>query len=624
MAAMHNDKAHSAALQALLQITTIGGYTTAHRPALLMALRWLAATKMVVTGRVPGVRRIEQLLSRQSWEHFTGIGLDVEQQWGPIHDDSGLNSGFIYKALYNEVLAIVTRLVAKHGVENWNLQDAVWSLQSLERGRSQDAPAYDPALCDLIVGALEAGRDAHVWVPFDPAGQFTVRLARRGARVWRAGPSLGYQSRAVAALLLALEDDPACSEAVCFDDKHSREASEVDVFTHCLVAAPMGVKMQQANNWQTWARRAVMHRELQIEPHEMDRSEAWAVAAMWPAAMQRAVFLTSPNLLFAQGQEQRLRQTLTMGSRRNRVAAVVALPPGLMTHTNIAGSLLVLDRDAEASSIRMVDLAGQSSEDGLTLRRFGRDIDTDRALELLVPGPDVPQLAVNVSVNECQAYDYSLVPARYTRRVMALSGSNFQPLEGLLRQVVRSPVPSKDLNAAPVWEIGIPLLDRWNPIEEGFEKWMPLSPKKAGDALLRENDIVLSIKGSLGKAGIVGDIATQVDESDHRDEDAKPTSTAAVVSPSCIALRADPERILPEYLLLYLRSNDFKRQLEALRVGSAIAHITPSALLSSVLVPVPSINEQAGLVERYWDLKLFEKKVQEIQKQMDAIQMRLF
>jgi hypothetical protein len=613
---------NSPALLALWRLLDLmRGAVPVNQDMLLFGLRWLAAGKLVATGRVPSLCQVQELLDPTAWQALTGPGFADSVFGWSSHSNAWPTQPL---AIQSQALGTVARLIEEHGTTAWGLQDAAWAVFGRDRGRPQGAPAYDPALCDLIVGALEAGPNAHAWVPFDPSGQFTVRLARRGARIWRAGPSLGYQSRAVAALLLALEDDPACSNGVCFDDKHSREPSELDVFTHCLVAAPMGMKMQHANTWQTWVRRAVTHRELQVGPHEVDRSDAWAVAAMWPAAMQRAVFLTSPNLLFAQGQEQRLRQALTVGSRRNQVAAAVALPPGLMSHATIAGSILVLDNAAEARSVRTVDLAGQSSEDGSTQRRFGRDISADHALKLLAPGADVPQLAVTVSVDECQAYDYSLVPARYTRRVTPLSGSELRRLEDLLQQVVRSPVPSKDFNAVPVWEIGIPLLDRWNPIEEGFEKWMPLSPKKAGDVLLRPSDIVLSIKGSLGKAGIVGDIDGRVEEGDRSEPNAKPTSTAAVVSPSCIALRVQPQHVLPEYLLLYLRSNHFKQQLEALRVGSAIAHITPSVLLSSVVVPVPSINEQAGLVERYWDLKRFEKQIKDTQEQMDAIQARLF
>ena len=104
-----------------------------------------------------------------------------------------------------------------------------------------------------------------------------------------------------------------------------------------------------------------------------------------------------------------------------------------------------------------------------------------------------------------------------------------------------------------------------------------------------------------------------------------PVTNAAVPAASCIALRVDPAKVLPEYLLLFFRSDDFKNQLESLRVGAVIAHITPSSLLNSILVPLPPIETQSELWESaYLELRELEKKSDQILERMNAIRSGLF
>ncbi|NVO07905.1 MAG: restriction endonuclease subunit S [Rhodoferax sp.] len=159
---------------------------------------------------------------------------------------------------------------------------------------------------------------------------------------------------------------------------------------------------------------------------------------------------------------------------------------------------------------------------------------------------------------------------------------------------------------------------------------MQLPPKKSEQSLLRDRDIVLSIKGTVGKAVVIGQLAQNLNPESTWSENPglhsqTPLTNAAVPAASCIALRVDPAKVLPEYLLLFLRSDDFKNQLESLRVGAAIAHITPSSLLNSILVPLPSIEQQSELWESaYLELRELEKQSDQISERMNAIRDGLF
>lgn len=532
--------------------------------------------------------------------------------------------------LSGEAAYIVRQLLDGQQTVQWKLQDAVWHAAGKSRHGSDGECTFDPVVCDVAVASLNVAPNDHVWVPFDVSGQFTTRLAAEGVRVWRAGP--GYDATGLTALLLALSDDPLAIDRVTFASTPPG-LDGGDAVSKCLVAAPMAMKIPGDHPWRQWQDKVRAGRALWLDPEELDRSDAWVVAAMWPLVRDRGVFLTAPSLMFAHGQEHRLRKALLLDRGGNMVTAVASLPSGSVSGTSIAPALLVLDARERSGGVRMVDVGGMDSPSGIK-SRLGKDVDAATATALLQPGDQVALVAGDIDVREIENCDFSLVPQRYLRRVDDLAGERCA-LGDLVAQVVRSPVPTKDLNGWAVWEIGIQRLDQWRPIVSGYERFMQITPRKADEALLREGDLVLSIKGTVGKVGIVGAVPGTYDEAREaavvaplRDEPAEipegPKSAAAVAAASCIALRVDRQKVLPEYLLLYLRSDDFKRQLEALRVGSTIAHITPAALLSGVQVLLVPLDEQRKLCEQHQALCNMEEQVEHLQRQMRETRDALF
>jgi len=431
----------------------------------------------------------------------------------------------------------------------------------------------------------------------------------------------------LATLLLTLEDDPHCLKAVDFSGSPKGVLDVAPFITHCLCVTPMNEKVLRRSDWRPWERVLPTCRHLLLSADELDRSDAWVVAAMWPQVKTRAVFLSSASLLFAQGQEQRLRQALLFAPEGNTISTVLSLPQNLLSHTTIAPTMLVLDAHANSQSIRMLDVGGQLLE-GQLKNRFGKDVDLERIQALNESHEDIPQLAFEAFLPEVEANEFSLMPPRYTRRVADLGGVRVK-LGEIIAATIRSPVPSKDFNAWQVWEVGIPVLDRWQGIQGGYERSMLISSRKADESLLRKGDVVISIKGTVGKVGIIGHIPGTISEvvADALISSVptkQPRTLAAVPAASCIGLRVDRQQVLPEYLTLYMRSEDFKRQLEALRVGATIVHITPATLLSSVMVPLPSLDQQAVLWERYMDLCKLEKDAENIRSRMEAIRATLF
>jgi len=500
------------------------------------------------------------------------------------------------------------------------LIDAAWHLSSPGRFPAPRAFGVDPQLADLLVSTLDAGPGDIVWVPFDPSGQLTLRLARTGAAVW----TTVQDSRQGTALRLLMYANGGGLRAHVRLVTPAAILDEAPKFTHCLVTPPLGARVSHDGWWGEFERvRRV--RRFDPLPEELDRSEAWAIATIWPAVSKAGVFLVTPSLLFGKGQEARLRRSLLVGGSGSVVAGVFGLPNGLLSAAGVAAGILLLGDDPERNAVRMVDLAG-ASVDGQVRSRFGRDVDVAQAGKMMSGDGGVDQVAALVPVSEFKETDYSLMPSRYTRKLADVGGNRTPLGELVVGGAIRTPPIPRGADTISVWEVGAALLDRWQPIEGGFDKWTRIAPRRVLETGLRPADIVVSVKGSVGKVGVMGQTDSEYAQSPEAadESDEPPSSRTAVPSQACIALRPDPTKVLPEYLFAFLRSEDFKRQLEALRVGSVIAHVTPSALLTAILVPVPSLDEQAQVAARCRELMELENQVEELHARMSHMQAEIF
>lgn len=605
----------STSAKTLTELLDLARSTGSLAEPLQQSLAWLVAGRLAAQGLLPSDVQLSSFLSPDGWRQLQDIGIPAD-----VCDQ--VVRGASDQVFARRAYAIVSDRVEQLPNESWSLPDAAWIFRNHLRGAGDSSLAFDPSLCDLLVEVSSATPRDFVLVPFDNSGQITTRLAKLGAKVLAAGP--GYRNSTIAALVLALEDGEALSRVRFSGMDGLHEIGGPDI-SHCICAGPMNYKVPKSMDWHRWQDSFRKYRELNVSADDMDRSDAWAVATFWPQIRDRAVFVCIPGLLFSQGQEMRLRKALVYP--KNQISSAMSLPQNMLSGTALAPVLLTLDAYTE-DSVRMIDLSGPMSG-GRAIPRFGKDLSVDDVMRLYENGNEKPYLSCNASIQDIEICDYSLMPARYTRRVADLGGDRVK-LGELLLETVRSPVPTKDGNGVAVWEVGITLLDRWQPIEQNFERHMQLQPKKSEQSLLRDRDIVLSIKGTVGKAGVIGQLAQNPNPDSIWSENPAtqrqaPVTNAAVPAASCIALRVNPAKVFPEYLLLFLRSDDFKNQLESLRVGAAIAHITPSSLLNSILVPLPSIEQQSELWESaYLELRELEKQSDQISERMSTIRSELF
>lgn len=269
--------------------------------------------------------------------------------------------------------------------------------------------------------------------------------------------------------------------------------------------------------------------------------------------------------------------------------------------------------DLQSSAIRMSNLA--SEDRGLDLVEL---IQAGRRSALGEAGESKNSRLINDQ--EVRESEYVLLPQRHLSKA-ALGGANTVQL-GEICMAVRPPTPYKGTDGVGVLELGIPnLRDRkWNPLGNVFPddtKHVNVKPRERDEVFLRQDDILLSVKGTLGLARLASNSYGMPHEGEVDQR------SLAVLSTSCVALRFDrrgiSKGITPVYLLMYLRSAEGQEQIRSLQVGAAMPHISIQSLLNALRIPVPSTDSLAAVHADFEKLCALEINIEDIEQEMTSI-----
>lgn len=571
--------------------------------AVTYALAWFAAVKMLISGAIAGYGEFSDLLQRNCWEAAERSGLPPEAS-ALVWSSDG--NGRVQDWVNVKILGLLADFTDQFDPQQREFADAVAEICAPETA------GYDGGMCDAIIGLLQAPPGSTVWIPFDGTGQLTIRALKRGLKVVLDGPSQNRWSVVVIKLLAVLAGrvDTLSADA----GMQPNEGQETDrAFDYLVACPPIGMKLQPGAGWCRWegcelglaGSEAIYKRVAGQNFVQLDRSDPWAMAALWPHVKYKAVFLTGVGLLFAKGQEQRLREFLVLGLEQPSVVAT--LPPKLLHHAGIPVALTVFDRACTTRSVRLVDANSMTIESKSTMR-FSRQLDATEVVRAIQCKEDIDDVAKTVSFEDVAAQECNLMPVRYLK-ALAAGDLDRVALGDLVEMVIRAPVASKDATAVEVQEIGIADLDRWGELHGPFVKTTTVQAKKVPECSLQPGDIIISIKGTIGKVGLVGAGADK--------------SSPVVCGQSVIAVRPRTKEVGTEALYLYLRSEDFRGQLDAFRVGTAVAHVTPATLLQEVRVPRQSLLDQATARERYTELCSLERDVEIAYQRIEEIRRSL-
>lgn len=604
----------SAVIEAMRQLAELrrgSGQDDAYQ----FALAWMVGARIAQLRKLPEESSLLSLTSKNTWlEAQPEIGnICVEIIWGKELVASNLDREV------SQAASIASDLLQRAPEFYLYVSDALWHLPSMRGG---DLQVLAPEACDLIFSLLSAPHGAKIWIPFDPVGQFTSRAMRLGLDVELEGPHAwptDFQRLCHAVLGKFAKDLHHATDVL--KDANGKRKLEVD---YLIAVPPMGARLQPGMAWRQWEgydeqlsqNRMLVEKIGPINQLRLDRSDAWTPAALWPRVKRRAVFLSAQSLLFARGQEQRLREAWIRGAYP--IDLILSLPGRMYSYASIAPALLVFDRQASGHSLRMGDLTK------LTIRtsfngRAAKTLDLEKSLEVLDlrdpfdQGRQVEdmhfsgldrytdnhyELIREVRFKRILEADCNLQPSRHLHPELILSGRRL-----LLRdlvEVIRAPVSTNDPYSVDAIEVGIPDLGSWKAVEpiepepNNQVRTVRIRERRREESALKKGDIVMSIKGTVGKTALI-------DEHLVRAKNASSSADAwnLVTSGNCVALRPRNPEITSEYLLMYFRSQEFEHQRDALQVGAVIPHVTPDVLCDSVQIPVPSSEELQQVHEKY-------------------------
>lgn len=440
--------------------------------------------------------------------------------------------------------------------------------------------ACDPSLPRLISLLVRPASGELIYVPWDTSGQISAALADLGARIFIETPS-----PPVSALLISMLHDRRWQ----IDQTNpilSRMAAGQPESRYTLAAALMPFGMKIDLEWLESASPTLF-------PEKTSSAAVLGIRQLLAVTTQRIVVSVQNSVLFSSGAEYSLRQDLL---RRGLLRTVIALPAGLLHNTQIAFSVLVIEPQGGANQVRFINADSQRFKTSISRTRTAlRNIDELVRMNVgEIDGPETILVPVKVILDndaQLQVNRYVL-PENVARARAFLASAKTVSLDEIAT-LVRPPLLSTDRDSASTdessdeatfaFEIGALDLPEFSYITKPGRRVTLDSKVRADAQFLRPNDIVLIVKGSVGKVGIVS-------ANDEAEE-----ARVWTASQSAIVVRVhESARIDPRALFVQLRSPLGQEFLNGIVSGTTIPMIQLKELRRlQVIVPPPELEHQA-------------------------------
>ncbi|NCC23001.1 MAG: type I restriction endonuclease [Alphaproteobacteria bacterium] len=544
------------------------------------------ALKLLVWARLSGDKDAVPTQPDRLREALASSGYDPALLRQAFPDDPGLER--LGAAKLQPALDLLLRLREQGILETFDPSDASAVLFS-DRSGFFWLPSE---VAVLLVGLAGLSSGDAVYTPWDAGGQLASRSARRTASVYLETP----QVSAVPALMSLLSDKPfEVHYADPIRDPSAVEAGKLRQFDTAVAFPPFGIRYDLKDIERDWFERF---------PERTAAGAVLAVRHLLAQTRGRVVVAVQNSLLFSVGVEQALRQDLLEGGH---VRAVVAMPAGLLATTNIAFTVLLLDPAGGHEHVRFVNADSSRFRESVSKAKTRLTDPVALIDEILETGETAESVTVpvrDVLANDAQLQvDRYVLPEAKKRLAAFLADAKTIALGELVTTIRPMRAAPRDEGTLEVREVGAADLPTHGYIGMPSRVVRVDSdlPPRARQQFLQPYDIVLIVKGSVGKVGIVP-------------PDVPPGGEGGwVAGGSAIVLRmTDRERFDPRALLLELRSTLGQELLSGIVSGASIPLIQLREL-SRLPLPVPD----AETAQRATDA--FEREI-ELQQEIERLQ----
>ena len=278
---------------------------------------------------------------------------------------------------------------------------------------------------------------------------------------------------------------------------------------------------------------------------------------------------------------------------------IIKMPMGTYPSTSVQYSILVFSYGNK--HVKYVD----ATECYIGNRPTDKKIKIKSILDIIHDQDESKCLVVdNETIAET---DYNLSLSTYANGVMDIQLQNPKPIKEIGEILSGYQYTSRTLKELDPGQGNVSIVKITN-IEEGTIDYSALASaeideKKIEKYLLKDNDILISSKGTTIKLAMVSDL---------KDRKVIPHNNLMVI-------RVTSDEVLSGYLCNFLNSSTGQKILKSLQTGSIIINITKNSLLD-MNIPVVDMDTQETIINRYCILK---EEITQLKERLNILETKI-
>jgi len=314
---------------------------------------------------------------------------------------------------------------------------------------------------------------------------------------------------------------------------------------------------------------------------------------------RKAVVLMAAGFTFRGGVEEKFRQYLI---ENNYLEAVVELPSNILNGTSTLSTFFIINKEKKNKNVYFLNL-----KDKQFIAKKGRKYilnNIDKVIEIYKASKELENISSIVSNSEIYDNNYSLSISRYIffkedleiRKI--LNQYNRKSLSNIA-SIKKSPVIKDEKEGEPIYEITPSDFKTFGlTLECGKIKY---TKQYSLDTLI-SNDILISMKGTVGKIAIIGKIQSQM-----------------IASPNIQIIRIENQSIIePKVLYMFLKSTIGQSLLKQLSTGTVMPQITTKEI-KELKIPILDKTKQEEISKNFDDEVDLFKEIESIKQKIHKI-----
>ncbi|WP_299187978.1 N-6 DNA methylase [uncultured Psychrobacter sp.] len=385
---------------------------------------------------------------------------------------------------------------------------------------------------------------------------------------------------------------------------YTDDKNQLQLFDYGVSFSPMGVRFSSKNAEND------KYGRYEVVPKKIETADIFHLIKQ---CSEKVITTVSEGILFS-SMEKPVRQYLI---DKGMVSTVISLPSNIWTSTGVKTSMLILDPKGGNDQVRFVDLSESEFVDKTTNRWLVGLTDIEGILAQIESSEET-DYALSVDRQSIVDKDYTLYSAAYVlspeeKKVKSIiAKSETIDLDRLVRFERGLPF-NADEGDYTVLEVGAGEIegigDIATPTKEVGISESVRAKNEAG--FLQPNDIVMILKGSAGKLGIVPEsVPTAGDK-------------RWMVNKSGIVIRVTSSKVDPRALYTYLKSDFGTVQISRLIKGATIANISLKELKQMPVI-MPSEDEQNEAVACTQKSRETQQTIRKLLDEQQARQRKLW